>query len=376
MSVVIVLDGAGPDRFSVAVSPLAELAASLHVLTEHAHHAKHAGWATAVVGTAPPEFRAGLRRFAPLWTALRWRAFYPGLGGPVSGGPVSGGPGTGGPGLGMPLAGLSLDRFAELTAYTCASGYGGFDFGRVLRDTGQAAVLRQTAAALPEPHLALAEDLLRAPELLRADVLGFLDLSRRVFFGDLWAETAPTLTRAAHRVRRLLADRGPAVALVSLSPSSARLTRPSAPGADGPTRVVFDKVHQAVISPARTPVLLIPTRYGAPHLLVKNEPGLPPVVHFPVDAPAVGVTLARARLLALTDPSRVRLCRLIARQAMTNADLADRLGMTRPQVSRHLRVLRDLGLAQVERSGRYVHYRLDLAVVERIGGDLATALQY
>ncbi|MBL7501432.1 winged helix-turn-helix transcriptional regulator [Frankia sp. CNm7] len=371
MSVVIVLDGVGPDRFTVAVSPLAELAASLHVLTEHAHHAGHAGWAAAVVRTAPPEFRAGLRRFAPLWTALRWRGFYPGL--PGAG---SAGQGLAGPAPGAGLAGLSLDRFAELTAYTCASGYRGFEFGRVLRDAGQAAVLRQTAAALPEPHLALAEDLLRDPELLRVEVLGFLDLSRRVFFRALWAETEPALRRAAHRVRRLLADEGPAAALVSLSPVSARLASRAGPREGGPARVVFDKVHHTVINPGRAPVLLIPTRFGAPHLLVKDEPGLPPVVHFPVEAPGVGVTLARGRLLALTDPSRVRLCRLIARQPMTTADLAERLGMTRPQVSRHLRVLRDLGLARVERDGRYARYGLDLAAVERIGHDLATALQY
>lgn len=352
MSVVIVVEGAGPDRFTVVVSPLPELAASLHVLTGHAHHPEHASWAAGVVRTAPPAFRSGLQRFAPLWTALRWRAFYPGLG--------------------APPAWVSLDRFAEFTAYTCASGYHGFDFSRLLHDPGQAAVLRQTASMLPEPHLRLAEDLLRDPEALRADVLGFLDLCHRVFFSDLWAETEPVLTRAAHRVRRRLADEGPAAALVSLSPSSARLAAPAA----GPARVVFDKVHHAVINPARTPVLLIPTRYGAPHLLVKNEPGLPPVVHFPVEAPHVGVTLARSRLLALTDPRRVRLCRLIARQAMTTADLADRLSMTRPQVSRHLRVLRDLGLVRVERNGRYVHYGLDLAAVERIGRDLATALQH
>ncbi|MGW6309364.1 metalloregulator ArsR/SmtB family transcription factor, partial [Streptomyces niveus] len=157
-------------------------------------------------------------------------------------------------------------------------------------------------------------------------------------------------------------------ALAALSPSSVRLA--------DPPRVVFDKVHHAVITPARTPVLLIPTRYGAPHLVVKNEPGLPPVLHFPVDAPVVGVTLARSRMLALTDPSRVRLCRLIARQSMTTADLADRLSMTRPQVSRHLRALRDLGLVRTERNGRYVHYGLDLDAVDRIGRDVATALQY
>jgi DNA-binding transcriptional ArsR family regulator len=207
---------------------------------------------------------------------------------------------------------------------------------------------------------------------LRADVLSFVELCHRVFFGDIWSECEPTLTRAAHRLRRRLADKGPAAALVSLSPSSARLTQPSA----GPARVVFDKVHHAVINPARTPILLVPTRYGAPHLLVKNEPGLPPVVHFPVDAPPVGVTLARSRLLALTDPHRVRLCRLIARQAMTTADLANRLSMTRPQVSRHLRTLRDLGLVSIERNGRHVHYQLDLTAVERIGRDVATALQH
>jgi DNA-binding transcriptional ArsR family regulator len=180
------------------------------------------------------------------------------------------------------------------------------------------------------------------------------------------------LVRAAHGLRRRLADRGPAAALAGLDPSSARLTA----GPAGPARVVFDKVHHAVISPARAVVLLIPTIHGAPHLLAKNEPGVPPVLHFPVEAADVGVTLARGRLLALTDDRRVRLCRLIARQAMTTADLADRLGMTRPQVSRHLRVLRDLGLVRVDRRGRHVLYRLDLATVERLGSDVATALQH
>ncbi|MFE4612408.1 DUF5937 family protein [Streptomyces niveus] len=376
MSVVVVLEGAGPGRFTVAVSPLAELAAGLHVLTGHGHHAEHAPWAREVARTAPAVFRAGLRRFSPLWTALRWRGFYTGLAGPTgpagrpAPGSVPAGPTPPLPPLSSlaPLSRIPLDHFAELTAYSCASGYHGYAFDRVLRDPAQSAALRHAASGLPEPHLELAEALLRDPEALRADVLAFLDLCRPVFFGALWAETEPLLARAAHRVRQRLADDGPVAALAALSPSSVRLA--------DPPRVVFDKVHHAVITPARTPVLLIPTRYGAPHLVVKNEPGLPPVLHFPVDAPVVGVTLARSRMLALTDPSRVRLCRLIARQSMTTADLADRLSMTRPQVSRHLRALRDLGLVRTERNGRYVHYGLDLDAVDRIGRDVATALQY
>jgi DNA-binding transcriptional ArsR family regulator len=347
MSVVVMLAGASADRFTVTVSPLAELAAALHALTEPAHHAEHADWAREVAGAAPADVRAGLRRFSPLWNALRWRAFYPGVD-----------PAT-----------LPVDRFAELTGYVCASGYTGFDFSRVLHEPAQSAVLLRTAAMLPEPHLRLAQDLLGDPEALRADVLAFLARSRQVFFDDLWRRTYPLLAEAADLLRRDLADRGPAAALLALSPGSEQ-------PATGPPRVVFDKVHHAVITPARTPVLLIPTRYGAPHLLVKNEPGLPPVVHFPITGPEVTATLARKRVLAITNDRRIPLCRLIARQPMTTADLADRLNMNPPQVSRHLRHLRELGLLLDERSGRYTLHALDLTLVERLGHDLAIALQY
>jgi hypothetical protein len=133
MAVVVLLEGVGAERFTVTVSPAAELAAALHVLTERAHHPAHTAWADAVLLASTPELRAGLRRFAPLWTAVRWRGFYPGLGAP---------PGA------VPPAGLP-ERFAELTAYACASGYSGFDFTRIGRDPAQAALLRQTAARLP-----------------------------------------------------------------------------------------------------------------------------------------------------------------------------------------------------------------------------------
>ncbi|MEH0470082.1 helix-turn-helix domain-containing protein [Streptomyces sp. B21-097] len=61
---------------------------------------------------------------------------------------------------------------------------------------------------------------------------------------------------------------------------------------------------------------------------------------------------------------------------MTTTDLAGQQSMTRPQVSRCLRALRDLGLVRVERNRRYVHHGLDLAAVERIGRDVATGLQH
>ncbi|MFD7088305.1 DUF5937 family protein [Streptomyces sp. NPDC059896] len=439
MSVVIVLEGAGPGSFTVAVSPLAELSACLHALTESAHHPELRDWGRAVTANASAELRAGLRRFSPLWSALRWRGFYPGLDGTrpagagtgvglgIGAGPgafagPSAGPGPGagpsaGPGLGSVLeeqlrtvARLPIGRFAELTAFACVNGYTRFDFSRLLRSADQRAALEHAATALSAGRRELAAQLLRDPEACRADLLGFLDRCRSEFFAEVWAGAEPELTRSALAVRgRLASGAGRAggsgngsgsgsasensrtahtarttrvtrvtratrttedlaEALASLSPDSSRL--------GAPPRVVFDKLHHSVITPARTPVVLVPTRFNAPHLVVKNEPGLPPVLHYPIDAPEVGVTLARSRMLALTDPHRVRLCRLIAREPMTTLDLAARLSMTQPQVSRHLRALRDLGLVGAERSGRFVHYRLDLSAVERIGQDVVRALQH
>lgn len=56
-------------------------------------------------------------------------------------------------------------------------------------------------------------------------------------------------------MRQQLSDHGPEAALTSLSPSNAHLA--------APPRVVFDKLHHSVITPARTPVLLVPSHYGA-----------------------------------------------------------------------------------------------------------------
>ncbi|WP_241746433.1 metalloregulator ArsR/SmtB family transcription factor [Streptomyces lydicus] len=147
--------------------------------------------------------------------------------------------------------------------------------------------------------------------------------------------------------------------------------------ATGLARVVLDLLTEpGFLSAVRAEFAAAEAVFNSPHLVVKNEPGLPPVLHYSVDAPAVGVTLARSRMPALTDPRRVRLCRLIARESMTTLDLAARLTMTAPQVSRHLRALRDLGLVRTERSGRFVLYRLDLAAVERLGQDVVTGLQH
>jgi DNA-binding transcriptional ArsR family regulator len=76
------------------------------------------------------------------------------------------------------------------------------------------------------------------------------------------------------------------------------------------------------------------------------------------------------RLDALAHPVRLRLVRTLARSPRTTSELAHAWGLTPPEVSRHLAVLRRAGLLTTERRGRYVHYAVDLPALTALGTDL------
>jgi DNA-binding transcriptional ArsR family regulator len=63
-------------------------------------------------------------------------------------------------------------------------------------------------------------------------------------------------------------------------------------------------------------------------------------------------------LIALADPTRRTLIDRIGRRAERASDLCRGLPMSRPAVSRHLRVLREAGLVEAMPDGREVRYRL------------------
>jgi len=63
-------------------------------------------------------------------------------------------------------------------------------------------------------------------------------------------------------------------------------------------------------------------------------------------------------LAALADPTRRQLVERIGRQPRRASDLCHRLPMSRPAVSKHLRVLREAGLVEAVPRGREQLYRL------------------
>ena len=60
----------------------------------------------------------------------------------------------------------------------------------------------------------------------------------------------------------------------------------------------------------------------------------------------------------LASPRRLEILHLLAREPMEVSRLAEELGMTQPNVSQHLAVMRAVGVVEAERSGRDVRYRL------------------
>jgi DNA-binding transcriptional ArsR family regulator len=64
-------------------------------------------------------------------------------------------------------------------------------------------------------------------------------------------------------------------------------------------------------------------------------------------------------LAALADPTRRELVGLLARGVRAAGELAERFPVSRPAISRHLRVLREAGLVTARTEGRRRLYALD-----------------
>ena len=62
---------------------------------------------------------------------------------------------------------------------------------------------------------------------------------------------------------------------------------------------------------------------------------------------------------AVAEPRRRQILDLLAGGPRPVGDLVDALGIPQPLVSKHLRVLREVGLVQVQDQGRQRVYRLD-----------------
>lgn len=70
---------------------------------------------------------------------------------------------------------------------------------------------------------------------------------------------------------------------------------------------------------------------------------------------------AASVLKALADPNRLRIAAMLGSAGTSDVcvcDLTEPLGLSQPTVSHHMKVLRQAGIVEAERRGKWVHYRL------------------
>jgi DNA-binding transcriptional ArsR family regulator len=71
-------------------------------------------------------------------------------------------------------------------------------------------------------------------------------------------------------------------------------------------------------------------------------------------------------LSALAEPNRLQIVELLRRKPLAVGEIVERLRLGQPQVSKHLRVLSDAGLVEVQPVGQQRIYRLRAQAVREL----------
>lgn len=365
MSVTIDITGLPAERIDFSISPLAELGLALHALSEPGHHPGLHGWATATAAALKPDLADRLHEADFLWRNTFSDVFMPFAG-------IPGWDGRTGSTLAEDLDlldRLSDERFtAAALEFTCSSLYG-VKTPSPLRDPALRVRALEMAATRGPRQVEFTQRLLSDPASVRAWVRRLLEDCEEAFFADTWQRVRVQLAADARHKAELLRRKGLGEAVQAVSAALSL-------DASG-TRISVDKLTEGRTT-ATDPepgagLTFVPTSFGWPHLMVLHAPGWRPVIHYPVHGPELpspaSVEVLKLRMEALAHPMRMRLCRNLARSPYTTSELADAHGITAPEVSRHLAVLKKAGLITTRRRGRYVLHQLDLTVVARLGSD-------
>ena len=79
---------------------------------------------------------------------------------------------------------------------------------------------------------------------------------------------------------------------------------------------------------------------------------------------------------AIAEPRRRDILAFLAADERPVGDIVDSLGMGQPAVSKHLKVLRDVGLVHVRREGRHMLYRTNAEAIRPLHEWAATFERY
>lgn len=345
--------GLPADGHRFAASPLAELAAMLHVLVEPAHHPDRGVWAAATTAAMDPGLHARVVDADFLWRSSRADFLLPSR------------PGAMTDELDQ-VDDLADEAWVAAAMLTTSCGSVPHQSGSPLTDAALREVALQRAAARGPRQLAFAERILADPVAARVWVRRLIEDCVEAFFAQAWVSLLPQLSADARRKTDLLTRHGLDAAVSAVSPALAVENG----------RLLVDKL-QDVAADARAGMTYLPSAFGDPHLLVVHAPGWRPVIQYPLarqplDLPSLDAIQLRMR--AISHPVRLRLLRTLARGAHTTGELAGAWQLSPPAVYRHLALLKEAGIVTARRRGRFVMYELDVAATTRLGADVVESL--
>lgn len=352
---MLYLGGRPEQAVSFGVSPLGELTALLHALSDPGHHPAQRQRLAQIRERIPAVLEEPLDRWSCLWGTYRARLLFPG--------PL---------GLGASLereldaiVSIPGEEFDVLAAWGLSGGYTGRDFSALRQRPAAAAELLRRSGTRGRSAGGLAELLLADRERFRAELVGLLRQAGAQVLDDWPAHEAALSTEA--RVQRFqMVRHGIAPTLQALSPVTSR--------GHSPERLVFDMLHPGQIRLDDQALLVMPSEFSAPHVLIKHEAGWPAILQYPRQPSARRRPLGRAdmqrRLAVLASPGHLALARMLAAEALPTIEIARRTGRSPSHVSRQLRTFRQIGLVETERKGNLVYYRLSLTEMSRLGIDL------
>lgn len=358
MAIIIDVEGATRGQIHVRIDPLTEMGSLLHAVAYGDHHPRASRLRRRIQESSDDELLSQTKKFQPFFGAIRARFLMP---------------------LEVShahidvldqieaLSGISLNEFVEMAAVAMSEQRpNAYDFSDVLTSRASQDYFLHTIEHISMSRVELAADLLKAPEKVRQQFQAFLRRVAEEWFSDEWRSGLQLLKADAALREQEIGRLGPA-ALAGVLPTAVAKTDPA--------RIVYDKVNKAFIRLGSKPVILVPSLHASPHLIVKFDRGYPVVVLYEAGArPQESLSTVTARLRALQHPTRIELCRMILRTPRTTVDLALKLEMSQPQVSRHLRALREAGLVTLERQGRLVYYSTNVHVMRSLGSHLLAAL--
>jgi ArsR family transcriptional regulator len=92
-----------------------------------------------------------------------------------------------------------------------------------------------------------------------------------------------------------------------------------------------------------------------------------------IETRAEAMEVAARWFHALSDATRLRIVELLGGGERCVCELTDELGAAQSRLSFHLRTLKEAGVVQDRREGRWVYYSLDPSVLEAMAGLLREA---